>query len=147
MVQAEPVIYVRDGDLGILVDRVGVVGVVGVVGIVGIVRIVGVIGIVRVVGIIRIVRDVGVVGVVRNVGVVRLFRLLRQILRLFFRLFFRRFGDVFVLLRVDQDLRLRLRCVRVSGHCLRNDGGIGVCCIGFIPRLFLDAACGAKYDQ
>ena len=129
MVQAEPVIYVRDGDLGILVDRVGVVGVVGIVRIVGVIRIV------------RNVWNVGVVRVVRNVGVIGLFRLLRQILRRFFR----RFGDVIVLLRVDQDLRLR--CVRVSGHCLRNDGSIGGCCIGFIPRLFLDAACGAKYDQ
>ena len=130
----------RDGDLGILVDRVGIIGIVGIV---------------RIIRIVRDVWNVGVVRIVRNVGVIGLFRLLWQILRLFFRLFlrlffrlfFRRFGDVFVLLRVDQDLRLRLRCVRVPGHCLRNDGSIGVCCIGFIPRLFLDAACGAKYDQ
>ena len=43
MVQAEPVIYVRDGDLGILVDRVGVVWVVGIVRIIRIVRVVRII--------------------------------------------------------------------------------------------------------
>ena len=132
VVQAEPVIYVCNSYLGILVDRIGIVGIVRVVRIVGIIRIVGIVGIVGDVW------NVGVVRIVRDVGVVRLFR---QVLRLFFR----RFRDFIVLLRVDQDLRLQ--CVRVSGHCLRNNGGIGICYIGFIPRLFLDAAGGAKYDQ
>ena len=134
VVQAEPVIYVCNSYLGILVDRIGIVGIIRVVGIVMVV------GIVRVVRIIRDVWNVGVVRIVRDVGVVRLFR---QVLRLFFR----RFWNFLMLLRVDRELRLRRFRVSGSGHCLRNNGGIGVCYIGFIPRIFLDAACGAKYDQ